>query len=316
MFSSILHHKPLVHDSDLGRYKKVSKIQQVIDRRLELMAKDATISYILILATLLLLFAYSKKKLNLTTVLIIIAILNFGDLFNQRMKFLKNVVPAKSMKQKNYTKNSVDKWLEKDDELFRIYPLANDFQKNKWTAFNQSIGGYHGAKLKRYQEIIENCLNVELINEIPINFARMNQRSFNPAKTAIIEQNIEEINYPDSSSVLVTNHSLHNISFDVETDKQSFLTVSEVYYPAGWQAFIDGKKTEIFATNYILRGIIVPEGSHKIDFKFISPTYNISVKLSLIGILSILILTFIGLILVIRHNYSGKVEYVLKLEDK
>ncbi len=79
------------------------------------------------------------------------------------------------------------------------------------------------------------------------------------------------------------------------TDKNAFLVVSEVYYPAGWKAFIDGKRTEIYPVNHILRGVIIPPGKHTLEMKFISETYKLSLTLSLVGILATVLLLVAGI---------------------
>jgi len=81
----------------------------------------------------------------------------------------------------------------------------------------------------------------------------------------------------------------------VATDKNAYLVLSEIYYPAGWKAFIDGKETAIYPTNHILRGVIIPPGKHTLEMKFISETYRLSLILSLTGLLATVVLLAIGI---------------------
>ena len=70
------------------------------------------------------------------------------------------------------------------------------------------------------------------------------------------------------------------------------LVSSEVYYPAGWKAYIDEKETEIYKTNYILRSIVVPEGSHLVEFRFDPPEYYLGFTITHVawGLTTVLIL--------------------------
>ncbi|MEK9137903.1 MAG: YfhO family protein, partial [Bacteroidota bacterium] len=54
----------------------------------------------------------------------------------------------------------------------------------------------------------------------------------------------------------------------------------EIYYPAGWRAYIDGNEAEIFKTNYVLRSVVVPAGPHEVTFTFDPPMYNAGWNLS------------------------------------
>ncbi|MCK4312478.1 MAG: YfhO family protein, partial [Candidatus Cloacimonetes bacterium] len=294
------------------------------------------------------------------------------DLLLIDSRFLQNITPKKRI-EKQYRKTLADDFLLKDKEIFRIYPLGREFSQNRWAFYNQTIGGYHGAKLKRYQEILDNCLNIEFQNRIPINWnivnmlnakyviypeklplenleyafydrkqkqtiyknvnyltrawfvekteliekkeniwKRLNQQEFDPAKMAIVEEEIPKTYAPDSTAVNLVEFDIHNLKFEVKTDTTSFLTISEIYYPAGWKAYIDGEETEIYATNYILRGVVVPKGEHILEMKFAPETYALSLKLSLIGIILTIVLLIVGLILYIRENYRGEIIYVLK----
>ncbi|MEO0293875.1 MAG: YfhO family protein [candidate division WOR-3 bacterium] len=71
---------------------------------------------------------------------------------------------------------------------------------------------------------------------------------------------------------------------NVETKEPSFLLVSENYHP-DWKCYIDGKKEKIYKADYILYGVFIPEGKHKVSFVYESKVFNIASLLSFIGFL-------------------------------
>ena len=74
------------------------------------------------------------------------------------------------------------------------------------------------------------------------------------------------------------------MTFDVFTEKTSQLVVSEVYYPNGWKAYIDGKPTEIYKTNYILRSVTIPSGKHTVVIRYAPSDIFIGLTISLISL--------------------------------
>jgi uncharacterized membrane protein YfhO len=70
---------------------------------------------------------------------------------------------------------------------------------------------------------------------------------------------------------------------------------SEIYYPAGWKSFIDGKEVPHFRANYVLRAMSVPAGDHEIRFSFEPSTYKTGNTISLASSV-ILILLLAGYI--------------------
>jgi uncharacterized membrane protein YfhO len=72
-----------------------------------------------------------------------------------------------------------------------------------------------------------------------------------------------------------------------------YAVFSEVYYDRGWKAFIDGKESPIVKTNYILRGLAVPAGQHKIEFRFEPKSYTMGHSIT--GISQILLLLFFAI---------------------
>ena len=100
--------------------------------------------------------------------------------------------------------------------------------------------------------------------------------SLNIRTTAVIEKelktNISTINNGDSIWLLNNKHD--EINYQSNTSGTRFAVFSEVYYKDGWKAYIDGKETDIYKTNYVLRGLIIPAGKHEIKFEFKPSSYT------------------------------------------
>jgi len=80
--------------------------------------------------------------------------------------------------------------------------------------------------------------------------------------------------------------------------------LSEVYYPLGWNAFIDGKKADYVKTDYVLRGMFVPAGDHEIEFRFEPKSYYTGRTITIIAN----ILVFLALIAALVFYSTRKKE--------
>jgi hypothetical protein len=110
-----------------------------------------------------------------------------------------------------------------------------------------------------------------------------------------------------SAKIQLTKYGLNDLSFASSNSQPGFAVFSDIYYPLGWKAFVDGKETEIVKTNYLLRGLLLPAGNHKIEFKFHPDTYFKWNKYSLISSILILLVLVGGIGLGIK-NELGKQE--------
>lgn len=104
----------------------------------------------------------------------------------------------------------------------------------------------------------------------------------NPQETAFLEKDPGvKIDPADSTaSANITGYDIHKVTIDAEASGNNLLFVSEVYYP-DWKVYIDGQPAEILKTNYLFRGVVVPKGKHKIEFKFEPETYYTGKNISM-----------------------------------
>lgn len=71
-----------------------------------------------------------------------------------------------------------------------------------------------------------------------------------------------------TASISVTKYEPNHLKYKSRNAHAGFAVFSEIYYPKGWKAFIDGKEALIYRVDYTLRGLKVPAGNHTIEFKF------------------------------------------------
>ena len=108
-------------------------------------------------------------------------------------------------------------------------------------------------------------------------FEALNAPTFDPSTTAVLQQPLsQEIHPADSTHApIITEYKSRRIVLKTDNPSAGLLVLSEVYYPAGWKAFIDGTETPILRTDYVLRSVVVPGGSHEVVFSFDPPLYRI-----------------------------------------
>ncbi|NOZ63325.1 MAG: YfhO family protein [Calditrichaeota bacterium] len=119
-------------------------------------------------------------------------------------------------------------------------------------------------------------------------FAQFESGKFDPKKLAILEEPPAfAVRGSQGNSVAVTNYDIHDIKLKASVKTPGLMVLSEVFYPAGWHAYVDGQKTKIYKTNYILRSIFLQPGEHKIEFKFEPASFKIGLLISLFSLLAV-----------------------------
>lgn len=146
----------------------------------------------------------------------------------------------------------------------------------------------------------------EVIENRQSRLDRLNQASFQPDSVAIVESPLTKfIEAPSSWSTDITRYEPNYIDVKVMTNAQTLMVLSEIYYPAGWKAFINGQELEILKVNHILRGVVVPTGTHTVEFRLEPKTYKISRAMMGSSIIIVYALLIIGLVSVYRQKQSS-----------
>jgi hypothetical protein len=137
---------------------------------------------------------------------------------------------------------------------------------------------------------VDNIKTLSLKQEI---FDFIGSGQFDPARTAILEEEPEFTVQPNpENQVELISYDIHKIKLKASLKSPSLMVLSEIYYPAGWKAYVDGELTKIYKTNYILRSIFLESGDHQVEFVFGPKSFYVGLIISIITCI-LLIVTLI-----------------------
>ncbi|MDD4236720.1 MAG: YfhO family protein [Bacteroidales bacterium] len=332
--------------------------------RKDVVRADAFRSLMFVVLAAALIFLIMKKKIKHQYAFLILAVLILTDMWVVNRRYLNNdnFVLAKKFEVPYLPTRANNIILQDKDPHYRVCNLAvSVFNDASTSYFHKSIGGYHGAKMQRYQTLMDSVMasemqmamylaNVAVSNQIgedtvsdifnnnsntpvlnmlntryviynggakPIrnnsalgnawfvkdyeivpgsNEELITLRNLDTKNKAVIDEKFEakladfKLNYDPNAGIYLTDYAPNYLRYESETKNPQLALFSEIYYPKGWQAYIDGKETEHFSANYVLRSMIVPEGKHVIEFKFEPKSYKIGNIISYISSLIILLL--------------------------
>lgn len=283
------------------------------------------------------------------------------DSINKAVNDFQNSVKSEKRKPSTDEINDVKFAALRFNTDYRVLPLSGTFQDARSAYFHKSIGGYHGAKLKRIQEVYDFYIAPEMSSLINVMQSEPTQQKVNnalrgasvinmlnakyiiynndappmenvfalgsawfvehlvsakDADAEIIElgeidvrsEAVVDERYADQTSnfkyadaadaqIAVKTHLPNYIEYIYDSPVPQATIFSEIYYPAGWNAYLDGEKVDYFRANYLLRGMIIPAGQHTIEFKFEPQTYATSNIVSSIFSIVILLLLVLSIIL-------------------
>jgi len=120
-----------------------------------------------------------------------------------------------------------------------------------------------------------------------------------PKKIAVIDKSkftVNNINLDSTATITVTDRKPNYLKYESQSSQAGLVVFSEIYYPKGWYATIDGKDAPVLRADYVLRAMEVPAGKHVIEFRFEPKPYVIGNKVTLASswILLVLVLGSLG----------------------
>jgi hypothetical protein len=111
-------------------------------------------------------------------------------------------------------------------------------------------------------------------------------RTFDPLRIAVVEEplRVETASGVQLQQVRLRRLTDGSVELFTAAASRSFLVLSDTYYP-GWQASVDGKPAHIFRTDYVLRGLVVPAGQHRVYFVFCPQTLLVGFIITVVTLL-------------------------------
>jgi uncharacterized membrane protein YfhO len=127
----------------------------------------------------------------------------------------------------------------------------------------------------------------------------------NIATTALVDKRYSSLlpntlSADTTAGIALTSYAPNRLEYVANTSSSQLAIFSDIYYPKGWKATINGNPAEHFHVNYVLRGMIVPEGKSDIVFYFEPDSYFMGNKVSFVS--SILLLLAVAAVIFIEYK--------------
>lgn len=122
---------------------------------------------------------------------------------------------------------------------------------------------------------------------------------FDPRRVAVVDERFRtllgQVNLVADSTarISLTSYKVNELEYQYTAAQSGVVVFSEIYYPDGWKAYVDGVEAEYFRADYILRAMVVPAGSHAIEWRFAAPGFETMVWITRLSSL-LLILMALG----------------------
>ncbi len=129
----------------------------------------------------------------------------------------------------------------------------------------------------------------EVIEVDSLMFSRINDTSYRPERIAYLSRPLTAQITPSDAdsagfigSAKLVSFGINSFEYDLETPQDAILKLSEIYYPSGWTATLDGEPVDILRSDYALRAVVVPKGSHRLVMSFEPKSYKAGLMITVV----------------------------------
>lgn len=242
-----------------------------------------------------------------------------------------------------FKKTAADEAILADKSNYRVMDVGG-FGDARSSYFHKTIGGYHAAKLTRYNDLIThqiskgnpqvlNMLNAKYIlngDQYEVNpealgnawfidrleyVATPNEEmsaldSINPATLAVADRSFEQVLgkatlKTPGDTIFETSYAPNRLTYKSKSAKENVAVFSEIYFPWGWTATIDGNTVPIGRTDYVLRALRIPAGEHEIVFTFDPRSLKVTNTIAIASVAVIYLICLAAVVLWVMHLVSS-----------
>ena len=312
-------------------------LNAIRETRLSLVSTDSLRSLAFILLGALVIFLYLRGAVKNRAVFVcMLTAVMLIDLFSVGKRYVNSEnFTRPALEDVTFNKTAADEAILKDTSNYRVYDVQGIYSARS-SYFHKTIGGYHAAKLTRYNDLLDHQIskgNMGVINMLNTKYFLSGEQyernpgalgnawfvdtisyvadadsemaaldSLDTATAAVADAKFREIlgnaiPKAQGDTIYETSYAPNALTYSVNSAKGGIAVFSEIYFPWGWTATVDGKETQIGRANYTLRALRVPAGRHEIRFSFDPKSVRVTNNISIASVSVIYILCAISLLL-------------------
>lgn len=325
-------------------------LNAIRDTRLSLVSADSLRSLIFILLGGVVIYLYLKRAVTNRAVFVcMLSAVMLIDLFSVGKRYVNSEnFTRPALDEVTFNKTAADEAILKDTSNYRVYDVPGLYSARS-SYFHKTIGGYHAAKLTRYNDLLDRQIskgNMGVLNMLNTKYFLSGDQyevnpdalgnawfvdsifyvanadkemaaldSLNTATVAVADEKFRSslgnaLPKVSGDTIYETSYAPNALTYKAKIGKGGIAVFSEIYFPWGWTATIDGKEAPISRVNYVLRALRIPAGQHEIKFRFDPQSVRVTNNISVASVTGIYILCALALIILIlpvikkRKNHS------------